>query len=330
MINKFFLFILFFCFLDVKSQCNGSFQLCDKKYNEVAFLTTHNAFNSSEDNFQFPNQTYNILNQLNAGVRGLMIDVYDNNGTPMVYHSFSILGSIPLLDIFNDIKSFLDLNTNEIVTLILECYIDANSIENVLQQSLLNNYLYSKDSQSNWATLDEMITSNKRLIIFSDQNDASSSQSWYHYVWDYAVETHFSVSDINDFSCEYNRGDSTNDLFIFNHFLTDDLFGYGLYNESLSVNSNPFFIDRVTSCWQSKNKFPNFLTVDFVELGDAQTVVNQINDKNTNINESFSSFEKILIDIKDILGRSITSASHNRVVFRIYNDGSVSKQLNVN
>ena len=61
-------------------------------------------------------------------------------------------------------------------------------------------------------------------------------------------------------------GDSINDLFIFNHFLTDDLFGYGLYNESLSVNSNPFFIDRVTCCWQSKNKFPNFLTVDFVEL----------------------------------------------------------------
>ena len=315
MIIKFFLFILFFCFLDVKSQCNGSFQLCDKKYNEVAFLTTHNAFNSSEDNFQFPNQTYNILNQLNAGVRGLMIDVYDNNGTPMVYHSFSILGSIPLQDIFNDIKSFLDLNTNEIVTLILECYIDANSIENVLQQSLLNNYLYSKDSQSNWATLDEMINSNKRLIIFSDQNDASSSQSWYHYVWDYAVETHFSVSDINDFSCEYNRGDSINDLFIFNHFLTDDLFGYGLYNESLNVNSNPFFIDRVTSCWQTKNKFPNFLTVDFVELGDAQTVVNQINDMNTNINESFSSFEKTLIDEKDILGRSITSASHIELFF---------------
>ena len=94
MMNKFFLFILCFCFVDVKSQCNGSFQLCDKKYNEVAFLTTHNAFNSSEDNFQFPNQTHNILNQLNAGVRGLMIDVYDNNGTPMVYHSFSILGSI--------------------------------------------------------------------------------------------------------------------------------------------------------------------------------------------------------------------------------------------
>ena len=51
---------------------------------------------------------------------------------------------------------------------------------------------------------------------------------------------------------------------------------------------------------------------------------------NTNINESFSSFEKILIDVKDILGRSITSSSQNRVVFRIYNDGSVSKQLNVN
>ena len=72
------------------------------------------------------------------------------------------------------------------------------------------------------------------------------------------------------------------------------------------------------------------MTVDFVELGDAQTVVNQINDMNTDLNESFSSFEKKLIDLKDVLGRSISSSSHNKVVFRIYNDGSVFKQLTVN
>ena len=41
-------------------QCNGSIELCSKKYNEVAYLTTHNAFNSSEDGLLFPNQTNDI------------------------------------------------------------------------------------------------------------------------------------------------------------------------------------------------------------------------------------------------------------------------------
>ena len=57
------------------AQCNGSVNLCSKQYNEVAYLTTHNAFNSDEDGLLFPNQSNNIASQLNDGVRGLMIDV---------------------------------------------------------------------------------------------------------------------------------------------------------------------------------------------------------------------------------------------------------------
>ena len=84
------------------AQCNGSLDLCSKKYNEVAYLTTHNAFNSDQDGLLFPNQTYNIASQLNDGVRGLMIDVYDFFGTPTAYHSVFALGTIPLSDILND------------------------------------------------------------------------------------------------------------------------------------------------------------------------------------------------------------------------------------
>tara|TARA_Y100000385_G_scaffold241505_1_gene257948 strand:- start:357 stop:590 length:234 start_codon:yes stop_codon:yes gene_type:complete len=49
------------------AQCNGSMDLCSKQYNEVAYLTTHNAFNSDEDGLFFPNQTHNIASQLNDG-----------------------------------------------------------------------------------------------------------------------------------------------------------------------------------------------------------------------------------------------------------------------
>ena len=258
------------------AQCNGSLDLCSKQYNEVAYLTTHNAFNSDQDGLLFPNQTYNIASQLNDGVRGLMIDVYnDLFGTPVVYHSIIALGYIPLSDIFNDIKIFLDNNPNEVITIILECYVTANDIEDEINQSGLSNYLYTHNAT--WPTLQNMIDNDNRLVIFSDVDDASSSQDWYHYVWEYAVETHYSVGNINDFTCDFNRGDPLNDLFIFNHFVTDATLGYGLYNESNDVNANPFFINRALNCQTQTNKFPNFVTVDYYELGDGLAVVDQLN-----------------------------------------------------
>jgi len=309
------------------AQCNGSLDLCSKQYNEVAYLTTHNAFNSDQNGLLFPNQTYNIASQLNDGVRGLMIDVYnDLFGTPVVYHSIIALGYIPLSDIFNDIKIFLDNNPNEVITIILECYVTANDIEDEINQAGLSNYLYTHNAT--WPTLQNMIDNDNRLVIFSDVDDASSSQDWYHYVWEYAVETHYSVGNINDFTCDFNRGDPLNDLFIFNHFVTDATLGYGLYNESNDVNANPFFINRALNCQTQTNKFPNFVTVDYYELGDGLAVVDQLNGvtSTSSINISEQNPERKLLTIKDMLGRE-TEVKNNSILFYLYDDGAVEKRI---
>ena len=308
------------------AQCNGSPDLCPKQYNEVAYLTTHNAFNSDEDGLLFPNQTYNIASQLDDGVRGLMIDVYDYFGTPTAYHSIFALGTIPLSDIFNDIKTFLDNNPDEVVTIILECYVTANDIEGEINQSGLSNYLYTHNLV--WPTLQNMIDDNNRLVIFSDVDDASSSQSWYHYVWDYAVETHYSVNAINDFTCDFNRGEPINDLFIFNHFVTDANLGYGLYNESNDVNANPFFINRALDCQTQTNKFPNFVTVDYYELGDGLAVVDQLNGvtSTSSINILNSKPERKILTIKDMLGRK-AELKKNSILFYLYDNLHVEKKI---
>ena len=323
--NHIFIIIaLYFLKYNSYAQCNGSTNLCFKKYNEVSFLTTHNAFNSNADGFFFPNQTNNILSQLSDGVRGLMIDVYDHFGTPTAYHSIFALGTIPLSEIFNDVKTFLDNNPNEIVTIILECYVDANTIEDEVNQSGLSNYLYSHNLT--WPTLQNMINNNNRLVIFSDMNDASSSQSWYHYIWDHAVETHFSVENINDFTCDFNRGNSTNDLFILNHFVTDPTLGYGLYTESHDVNSNPFLITRAINCHTQTTKMPNFVTIDFYELGDGLNAVNQLNAINTSLIDVNNSTNKKLLSMIDIMGRKIEEKNYS-VIFYLYDDGSVEKNI---
>lgn len=307
------------------AQCNGDVTLCSKTYDEVSYLTTHNAFNSAQDGLLFPNQSYNITSQMNDGVRALMIDVYDLFGNPTAYHSMFMLGTIPLIDLFNNIKSFLDNNPNEVMTIILESYVSANDIEDIVNQSGLNNYLYTHNNSLGWPTLQNMIDNDNRLVIFTDEDDASSSQLWYHYVWDYAVETHYSVNTINDFNCSFNRGDPINDLFILNHFVTDATLGYGLHTESMAVNSNPFFIGRAIDCYTQTNKFPNFVTVDFYELGDGLDVVNQLNNLSTASSIEQHISEKKIISIKNMLGQN-TKVKNNSILFYIYDDGTVEKK----
>lgn len=272
------LFILFFLLpCMIWAQCNGHGELCDRHYDEVAYVTTHNAFNAGEDGFNLPNQTYGLTRQLNDGVRALMLDVYDEGGVATVYHGFSWLGTTTLESNLMEIKEFLDANPNEVVTLLFETYISANLMDTVLTQVGLKSILHVQSLSDPWPTLQEMIDANKRLVLFSDHNNGQIGQDWYHYMWSFAVETDFDNNALSDFSCEFNRGSANNDLFILNHFATDPNLGTGRTDLASQANSYNYFYGRALDCKAETGKFPNFLTVDFYELGDVFSVADALN-----------------------------------------------------
>lgn len=269
-------FAAFFVFFELHSQCNST-ALCQRRYNELTYLTTHNAFNSADNNYLMPNQHFGVTRQLNDGVRALMLDVYDSSGSLFLYHRIPILGKQPFSEVLAEIKIFLDTHPSEIVTIIFECYATCNAIDNEMQLAGLSSYLFVKQNNSSWPTLAEMVSSNKRLVVFSDVNDAGSNQQWYHFMWDHCVETHYSVHDTADFTHEFNRGDSVNDLFIFNHFVTTATFGFGSPSYSAQANSFSFLSHRILENYLLKHKFPNFLTLDFYDLGEGKQVVDWLN-----------------------------------------------------
>jgi len=94
------------------------------------------------------------------------------------------------------------------------------------------------------------------------------------------------------------------------------------------VNANPFFITRALNCQNQTNKFPNFVTVDYYELGDGLAVVDQLNGLTATsaINITEEKFERTLVAIKDMLGRN-TKAKNNSMLFYIYDDGHVEKKI---
>ncbi len=258
------------------AQCNGHLDLCQRKYNEVGIVMTHNSYNVGEEDFLFPNQTFSVAKQLEDGVRGLMLDIHKPDNEILVYHSFTTLGTQLLSEDLQEIKAFLDTHPNEIISIIFETNVSSIDLENELISTGLFPYLHHHTLGTEWATLQEMIDNNERLVVFSESNNGSVDQTWYHYAWEHVFDTNYSYSNPSEFDCTLNRGAASNSLYLVNHWITTG-FGTGDPAQAAIVNANPLLMNRLDQCAIENNKTPNFIGVDFYELGNAFDAANTLN-----------------------------------------------------
>ncbi len=251
--------------------CNGRVALCDRRYDEVATVTTHNAMASEARGFFGPNQRESITDQLLGGVRGLMLDTHDDEGVASLCHGVCLAGRQPLVEGLGEIRAFLDANPREVVTIIFESGIGPELTLAAMEESGLMAEVYAHAGGS-WPTLGSMIERGERLVLFTDSG--GQIEGPYLDVWAHAWETHYSARTAADFSCAINRGSMGNALFIFNHFLTNPI---GRADLAERVNHNPLLIDRVRGCQEEAGRRANFITVDFYSIGDVLEVVDALN-----------------------------------------------------
>ena len=267
--------------------CNGKAYLCDRPYNQAHYVTTHNAMSSSTDLWIGPNQNLDVPAQLDFGVRALMLDVWEAGDLNqfnqiqvpgedpeiiLLCHALCAFGKQPLVDGLGEIADFLDANPGEIVTIIFESYISFGQTAAAFEAADLKKYTYQHDGGA-WPTLGQMIDADTRLVVFQDVA-VDLAYPWLMYVWEHAFENPYAAAVPEDFSCNGNRGDVTNDLFIHNNFLTNI---FGSPESAGQVNSNPFLKARIIECEAFHATMANFVTVDFVSIGDTIITVDELN-----------------------------------------------------
>jgi hypothetical protein len=162
----------------------------EKRLHDVTFLTAHNAHVASGDAWWIaPNQSLGIRGQLDAGVRGLMLDTHVYWHQPYLCHTNdSSCGWAPGVHYGSPRRSvqwaletvvkFLNepANRNEIVAIFLEDYVAAHDLKAVLDRTGgLNDLLFRADAfgvkQNGWPKVSDVVAQNKRLLIFSDRSD---------------------------------------------------------------------------------------------------------------------------------------------------------------
>ena len=254
-------------------RCNGSEALCARDLTQIATATTHNAMSNHEDGWTAPNQLFGMSQQLQDGIRAMMLDIYLDEGQLKLCHGVCWAGSLELSEGLKLLADFLAEHPNEVLTLILESYVDTAELLGAFSQAGLASQLHHQKANEAWPSLAEMIKAGRRMVVLTDRGaDASAGLLP---MWDHAFDTPFAAESKDDLVCDLGRGNSDNALFIFNHFLTAPLASPELAE---TINYNPFFLERVRSCTDQTGRSPNFLTVDFYSLGDVLTVVQTLND----------------------------------------------------
>ncbi len=261
--------------------CNGHPDLCDKRYDEIVYITTHKSYSYAEGPrpFNNPYQPFTINQQLKDGVRGLWLDIHSSNstttGTATVFDGSNSGGEEALENVFKEIRIFLDNNDNEVITLFIDPFVTSEIIDLTLVQADLKRYLHIQQTDQEWPLLRDMIAADKRLVIFSFVDE---SPNWMHYAWDYMSATSDDVANTVDFSCQIINGIDERDLYMVNHFISEDVHQGNSLDKASTVNRNPFLISRLLGCIDDNQKTPNFLVVDHYNVGDVFTVVDIINE----------------------------------------------------
>ncbi|EPS71276.1 hypothetical protein M569_03481, partial [Genlisea aurea] len=253
-------------------------------FNKYSWLTTHNAYalsgsiSATGSALLSPtNQEDTVAAQLENGVRGLMLDMYDFNNDIWLCHSFgghcyNVTAFQPAINVLKDIQTFLHGNPTEILTIFIEDYVASpQGLTRVFNASGASKYLFPLSGMpkngDDWPTVDDMVKKNRRLIVFTSKSSKEASEG-IAYQWNYVVENQYGDGGMIGGSCS-SRSESSSmnaaskSLVLMNYFPTNP-------NASEAcVDNSGALISMMSTCEEAAGRrWPNFVAVDFYKRSD--------------------------------------------------------------
>uniref|UniRef100_A0ACD5UPP6 Uncharacterized protein n=1 Tax=Avena sativa TaxID=4498 RepID=A0ACD5UPP6_AVESA len=256
----------------------------DLPFNRYSWLTTHNSFARLGARSQTGtaiatawNQQDTVTQQLNNGVRGLMLDMYDFRDDIWLCHSYggacqNFTAFTPAVNVLREIEVFLTANPSEVITIFIEDYVESPmGLTRVFNASGLTRYLFPARRMprngGDWPLLSDMVRDNHRLLAFTSKPAKEAAEGFPH-EWGYVVENQYGTKGMVDGSCP-NRAESAamNDLsrslVLVNYFR--DLPNFP---EACKDNSARLLAMLDTCHAASAGRWPNFIAVDFYKRSD--------------------------------------------------------------
>ena len=173
------------CHPNATDCCNGLENTCDLRINDIMFATVHKATAAKEDGALLrPNHLFSLESALEAGFRGLHLEVCKCNGIYQFCHGICNLGARNPTEVLLNTDRFLRDHRQEVLLVHLELNSDVHQEVHLSEfYDVMKNatffsrhlYAHKDDSKEEWPTLRTMIESNKvRPLVSLQTNDLCS------------------------------------------------------------------------------------------------------------------------------------------------------------
>jgi hypothetical protein len=283
--------------------CNGSEHLCDRTLDQVAFAATHNSMSAADQpGWRFTQQEKGIRAQLEAGIRGLLIDMHYGIRTSRgvqnipiakvderlgripkgryVYlcHTICAFGATRAAGDLAEVREFLEANPREVVLISIEDYVRPRDVAAVFEEAALERFVWQGPVEPRLPTLREMVDADRRLLVMSE-NLTDRALPWLRPQFDLVQETPYRFTSTAEVaarsSCRPNRGNARNPLFLLNNWV--DTSPLPRASNASVVNEPGALLRRARTCQRIRGRLPNLVAIDFFEQGDVFGVAAALN-----------------------------------------------------
>ena len=256
-------------------RCNGTAALCDKSYASVSFLGTHLSM-ASDASWPTQTQGRTLTDQLLVGgARVRELEIHADNGDLAVCEGVCKSDSESLPSVLREIAKFLQMNPTDVLTLLLRSTVPASQLVQAFDDQGLSAVAHSQTTSKAWPKLQQMIDAKHTLVVFVDQlppddtdggadsgmPDPVPLPSWIHPLSVWAWET--APSEGTD--CAIAHGNPMGALGILNHFVIGETAADGAL---IAAHAPEVVAARLARCGDDRRQVPNFVLVDFAEVGD--------------------------------------------------------------
>ncbi|DAA76339.1 TPA_exp: putative secreted protein [Trichophyton benhamiae CBS 112371] len=226
------------------------------------------------------------------------------NGTIYLCHSScDLLNAGTLESYLKKVADWLRDNPYDVVSLLIGNgdFVGVKNFTAPIQSSGLIDHVYTPKNHSialdDWPTLSEVILSGKRAMVFMDYEANHGEVPYILDEFTYIWETPFSPTDRN-FPCDIqrppglNEADARKRMYMANHNLNLEISIAGatilvpntvLLNETNAVSGFGSMGAMAGNCTEKWNRPPNFLLVDYYNIGNVNGSVFQVAAKLNNV-----------------------------------------------
>jgi len=259
--------------------CNGSPSYCEKRYDELCQVATHDSAADSAVYWMAPAQDRSLRAQLDNSIRVLTLTVAEYQSVVSVCQEDCAEGNTPLALVLDTVKGFLDVNPREVVTLLIDTTVPAIQLASEFAAKKLDALAHTQAVQASWPMLGDMITAGHRLVVLSSSSEGGPAWllSRQAFLW----ETGREWTSLAAMTCNPAVGNSSRPLYLVHHDLVEPSDGAGASPPSIvraaEANARSTVLTRLQQCAAQFGHAPNYVAIDFFEIGDAQGATMVVN-----------------------------------------------------